>query len=70
MGFCDPTGPPKHPLSYVLLLEMCLKAQIPPIKQMSETPPICRPETFCPTEGLLTNQDCWRILTLHSNHLD
>lgn len=61
MGFCDPTGPPKHPLSYILLLEMCFEAQIPPIKQMSETPLICLPEVSCSTEGLQINLDCWRI---------
>lgn len=70
MVFCDPVGPPKHPLSYVLLLEMCLKAQMTPVKQMSETPPICMPETSCSIDRLQINLDCWRIFTLHSNNLD
>lgn len=52
VGFCDPMGPPKCRLSYVLLLEMHFKAQTPPIKQMSETPPMCMPEISCSTERL------------------
>lgn len=45
-------GPPKHPLSYVVLLEMCLRPKHHQKKQMSQTPPICMPEISCSTEGL------------------
>lgn len=58
MGLCDPMGPPKHPLSYVLLLETCFKAQATTIKQVSETPPIYMPEISSSTEGLRINLDC------------
>lgn len=46
MGFCDPMGPSKYPLPYVLPLEMCFKAQTPPIKQMSGTPPYLHARNF------------------------
>lgn len=57
MGFCDPMGPPKNHLSHVLL-EMCFKAQTPPIRKMPETPPTCMPESSCATEGLQISLDC------------
>lgn len=70
MGFCDLMGPPTHPLSYVLLLEICFRAQMTPIKQMSETSPIPMPDISCSTDGLQIDLDCWRSLTLHSDTLD
>ena len=52
MGFCEPVEPPKRHLSYVLLLEISFKAQMTPIKQMSETPPRRMPEISCSTDRL------------------
>lgn len=63
-------GLPKHRVSYVLLFEICFKAQMTPIKQMSETPPMSMPEISCSTDWLQISLDCWRIFTLHSNNVD
>lgn len=55
VGSCDLMGPQQHPLYYVLILEMCFKAQA---ITNNETPPIYTPEMSWSTEGLQITLDC------------